>query len=103
MSHETILLISADAELRTWLHDRVLQSAGYEVVDAVDLASARAQLAARPPQLLLVVLSSQALAELALVAEHELNVPALVITPTRSLEIWEAALTQGASDVLHGR
>ena len=100
MSHETILLISADAELRTWLHDRVLQSAGYEVVDAVDLASARAQLAARPPQLLLVVLSSQALAELALVAEHELNVPALVITPTRSLEIWEAALTQGASDVL---
>ena len=100
MPHETILLISTDAELRTWLHAAVLQPAGYEVIAVPDLASARAQLVARPPQLLLVVLSSQAPAELALVAEYELNVPALVITPTRSLEIWEAALAQGASDVL---
>ncbi len=29
MSHDTILLISADAELRTWLNDHVLQPHGY--------------------------------------------------------------------------
>ena len=100
MSHDTILLISADAELRTWLHDHVLRPAGYDITQASDLAAARAQLVLRPPQLLLVVLSSSIADELTLIAEYELTVPALVIAPQRSLEVWEVALAHGAADVL---
>jgi DNA-binding NtrC family response regulator len=100
MPHETILLISADAELRAWLNGRVLLPGGYVVAEAPDLVAARSQLTSLHPHLLLVVLSSQAADELALVAECEPNVPALVIAPHRSLEVWEAALAHGASDVL---
>ncbi len=100
MPQETILLISADVELRAWLNSRVLQPAGYVVVEAPDLVSARSQFASLYPHLLLLVLSSQVADELALVAEYEPTVPVVVIAPTRSLEVWEAALAQGASDVL---
>ncbi len=100
MPQETVLLISADVELRAWLNSRVLQPAGYVVAEAPDFVSARSQLTALNPHLLLVVLSSQIADELALVAECEPDVPALVIAPNRSLEAWETALAHGASDVL---
>ena len=100
MSHETILLIGADTELRTWLNRHVLQPAGYDVLEASDLVAAHSQLASQHPQLLLVVLSPSIADELALVAEYELSVPALLIAPTRSLEVWEMALAHGAADVL---
>lgn len=100
MPQETILLISADAELRAWLNGRVLQPAGYVVAEAPDLVLARSQLTSLNPHLVLVVLSPQIADELALVAECEPDVPALVIAPNRSLEVWETALAHGASDVL---
>ena len=100
MPQEIVLLISADTELRAWLHRRVLQPAGYVVAEALDLAAARSQLAELPPHLLLLVLSSHFADELALVSECEPAVPTLVIAPTRSLEVWEAALAHGAADVL---
>ena len=77
-----------------------MQPAGYVVAEALDLAAARSQLAELPPHLLLLVLSSHFADELALVSECEPAVPTLVIAPTRSLEVWEAALAHGAADVL---
>lgn len=100
MPHETILVISADAELRAWLNGRVLQPAGYSVSEAADVITGRAQLAAQLPHLMLVALSVQAADELALVAEVEPTLPAIVIAPHRTVDVWENALLQGASDVL---
>jgi signal transduction histidine kinase/DNA-binding response OmpR family regulator len=100
MSLETVLLISADTELRAWLHSCVLLPAGYAVAEAPDLATARSQLSAVQPHLLLLVLSPHFADELTLVAECESAIPTLVIAPTRSLEVWEAALAHGAVDVL---
>jgi signal transduction histidine kinase/DNA-binding response OmpR family regulator len=77
-----------------------LPSSGYAVVDAADLVAARSQLSTLHPHLLIITLSAHWTAELALVAEYELDIPALVIAPQRSLEIWEAALAHGAADVL---
>jgi signal transduction histidine kinase/DNA-binding response OmpR family regulator len=100
MPKETILLISNDAELRTWLTARVLHSAGFAPEEAPDLAAARARIAAHLPQLILMVLSGQVAADLAFVAEYEALVPTLIILPQRSLELVELAVAHGAYNVL---
>ncbi len=100
MSKETILLISHDAELGTWLSARVLQPAGFACEDAPDLATARAKIAACLPQLILMVFSEHTADELAFIAEHESSILAIAVLPERSLELIEAALAHGACDVL---
>ncbi|CAG0932473.1 two-component system, OmpR family, sensor histidine kinase KdpD [Thermoflexales bacterium] len=100
MPKETILLISHDAELRTWLTARVLHSAGLAYAEVPDLTTARAKIAAQLPQLILLVLSEQAADDLAFVAEYETLIPTIVILPERSLELIESALVQGVCDVL---
>jgi two-component system NtrC family sensor kinase len=100
MAKETILLISADAALRAWFKSHVLQPAGFEWDEALDLDTARAKIHAQPPQLIVMALSERSADELALVAEYEASVPAVVILPERSLELIEAALAHGVCDVL---
>jgi signal transduction histidine kinase/DNA-binding response OmpR family regulator len=100
MSKETILLISNEAELRSWIVSHVLQSAGFVCDEALDLAAARARLAVQQPHLIILALSTQLADELAFVAEYEASIPTVVILPERSLELIEAALAHGARDVL---
>jgi two-component system NtrC family sensor kinase len=100
MTKELILLISDDAELRTWLRTHVLQPAGFVCEETTDLATARASVTARRPHLMIVALSDQAADELAFIAEHEASLPAIALLPERSLDQIEAALAHGASDVL---
>jgi two-component system NtrC family sensor kinase len=101
MTKEAILLISSAAELRATFRAHVLQPAGLACEEAADIPAARAKLVAQPPQLLLVVLSDQMADELAFVAEYEASIPAIVILPEHSLELTEAALAHGASDVVY--
>ena len=100
MPKDTILLISSDAELRTWLGAHVLQPAGFACEGAPNLATARAKIAVYLPQLILIALSEQTADDLAFVAEQESLIPAVVILPERSLELIEAVLAHGACDVL---
>ena len=100
MSKETVLLISRDAELGTWLSARVLQPAGFACEIVPDLAAARARIAAFLPQLILLVFPEQTADELTFIAEHESSIPAIAVLPERSLELIEAALAHAACDVL---
>lgn len=100
MSKATILLIGKNAELCAWLKTRVLQPAGFAWDEAADLSAARARLAVQKPHLIIMALSAQLADELAFVSEHELLIPAIVVLPERSLELIEAALAHGASDIL---
>ena len=100
MPKDTILLISSNAELRTWLAARVLHSAGLVYDEVSDLTAARAKIAVHLPQLILIALSEQTADDLAFVAEQESLIPAVVILPERSLELIEAVLAHGACDVL---
>ena len=100
MPKDTILLISSNAELRTWLAARVLHSAGLVYDEVSDLTAARAKIAAFLPQLILIVFSEHTADELAFIAEHESSIPAIAVLPERSLELIEAALAHGVCDVL---
>ncbi len=98
MPKETILLISDDAEWRTWLTARVLHSAGFVRDEALDLTSARAKIAAHVPQMILMAFSDAD--ALAFVAEYEALIPTIVVLPERSLDLIESALAHGAYNVL---
>jgi signal transduction histidine kinase/DNA-binding response OmpR family regulator len=100
MTKELILLISKDAELRAWFKAHVLQSAGFAWDEAAGLAAAQARLVVQQPRLMIVALSEQTADELAFVAEREALIPSVVVLPERSLDLIEAALAHGASDVL---
>lgn len=100
MSKATILLIGQNIELCAWLKTRVLQPAGLAWDEAADLPAANAKLAVQKSHLIIMALSTQTADELAFVSEHETLVPAIVVLPERSLELIEAALARGASDIL---
>jgi signal transduction histidine kinase/DNA-binding response OmpR family regulator len=100
MTKELILVISDDAELRTWWTGHVLQSAGFICDEAADLAAARARLAAEQPRLIIIALSDQMADALAFVAEQESVIPSIVVLPGRSIDLIETALAHGACDVL---
>ena len=54
MMSDTILVVDDDAEARRWLIDSMPPSNDYTWLEAASLSEARAGLAARSPQLLIV-------------------------------------------------
>jgi two-component system NtrC family sensor kinase len=100
MTAERILIVDDGADARAWLIDSVMRPAGYVTAEAAGLDQARAQIAAFKPHA--IVLDAQlGLANgLELLRDFAATLPIVVTTTRRSLDEVQAALTDGARDVL---
>ena len=97
---DTILVVDDNADARRWLIDSMPPSNDYTWLEAASLSEARASLAARSPQLLIVDAQLGDDDGLALLREYAPAVPIIVTTTHRSAEELSAALEAGARDVL---
>ncbi len=97
---DTILVVDDSAEARRWLIDSMPPSNEYTWLEAASLSEARAGLAARSPQLLIVAAQLGDDNGLVLLNEYAPAVPIIVTTTRRSADEISAALEAGARDVL---
>ncbi len=97
---DTILVVDDSAEARRWLIDSMPPSNEYTWLEAASLSEARASLAARSPQLLIVAAQLGDDNGLVLLNEYAPAVPIIVTTTRRSADEISAALEAGARDVL---
>ena len=100
MSAEHILIIDDSADSRRWIIDSVIRPAGYNVIEADNVVSARAILATVKPHVVVLNVEIGPEGGLPLLAMREATLPVIVLTTHRSLDEVAAALNAGAFDVL---
>jgi two-component system NtrC family sensor kinase len=100
MSGEKILLINDDVVTTTWLVEHVLQPAGYVPLTAGDLTSARAQIAAHQPHVVVLKDRLEAVDTLSFLTDGDPRLPVLITMQQPTAESMSAALAVGARDIL---
>src|SRR5262245_59999690 len=100
MMSDTILVVDASAEARRWLIDSMPPSNDYTWLEAASLSEARAGLATRSPELLIIAARLGDDDGLALLREYAPALPIIVTTNHGSAEEISTVLEAGARDVL---
>ncbi len=103
MSNQTTILITDDDRAHRTMLKANLSKAGYRIVEAADGDEVEAILASEPVDLLLLDLKMkrlQGLETLALLQEHNCQVPVIIITAFSSVESAVQAMKQGVFDYI---